>query len=109
MDPVKNNETLTDQVLGLLNALHASDPVATSDLVTHKVAVSDTIADGPDFICQSARGGKAYLSVLGLLNSILVKNGSAKLASIVDDNQKVVGFTKHFTPVKEAPAQTPKA
>ena len=106
MDGNKQTEILTDVVLDLLNQLHKADPSACGALVTTKIPVPDTLSD--DFICQTARGGKAQLSVLGLLNSILVKSGNAKVATIVDDGQQVVGFTKNFTPVT-APAQPPKA
>lgn len=100
------NLNITDAALQLLNNLQAADPTACAELITHKVQVPDVIADHADFICQTARGGKTHMSALGLLNSVLVKSGNAKIAAIVDDDSTVIGFTKRFV---EKPAPTPPA
>ena len=100
--------SITDHALQLLNTLQGQDPAACASLVTHKVQVPDTIADHDDFICQTARGGKTNLSVLGFLNSLLVKTGNPKIAAIVEDDDTVVGFTKRLA-VSAAPATPPAA
>lgn len=103
----------TDIALELLNRLQAADPQACATLVSHKVQVPAVIADSDDFICQTARGEKFNLSVLGLINSVLVRGGDQKLAAIIDDDGTVIGFTKRFTekvtpPAPPAPPAPPK-
>ena len=93
---------MTDHALQLLNDLQQGDPTACAELVSHRVAAPESIATRKDFLCQTARGGKAMLSVLGLINSLLLKNGNSKVAAIVDDDGTVIGFTKHV--VTKSPA-----
>lgn len=100
--------SITEVALQLLNQLQESDPTACADLVSHKTPVADAIADHKDFICQQVRGGKVNLSVLGLINSVLVKSGEPKLAAIIDDDGTVVGFTKRVaTPTVSVPPSPP--
>lgn len=103
------NLSITDHALQLLNTLQSQDPTACADLITHKVQVPEAIADHDDFICQTVRGGKTNLSVLGLVNSLLVKAGQQKLAAIVDDDGTVIGFTKRIVEAKPAAPVTPPA
>ena len=96
--------SITDTTLELLNRLQTAEPQACADLVTHKVQVPNVIADSDDFICQTARGDKFNLSVLGLINTILTRVGDQKLAAIVDDDGTVIGFTKRFVEKSTPPA-----
>lgn len=98
-----------DIALELLNRLQAADPQQCAALVTHKVPVPKIIADSDDFICQTARGDKFNLSVLGLLNSVLSRDGEFKIAAIIEDDGTVVGFTKRaIAPAPPAPPAPPQ-
>lgn len=103
------NLSITDHALQLLNTLQSQDPSACGTLVTHKVQVPEAIANHEDFICQTVRGGKTNLTVLGLVNSLLVKTGNPKVAAIVDDDGTVIGFTKRFVEKTPAPPVQPPA
>ena len=104
---MSENLSITDHALQMLNTLQGQDPAACAALVTHKVQVPEAIADHDDFICQTARGGKTHLSVLGFINSLLVKTGNPKIAAIVEDDDTVIGFTKRIVEKPAAPASTP--
>lgn len=97
--------TITDHALSMLNQLQEMDPAACAALVTHRIQVPEGTA-GKDLICQTARGGKTYLSVMGFLNSLLTKSGNAKIAAIVEDDETVVGFVKREVKPPVTPAKT---
>ena len=105
--------SLTDYALQLLNTLQLHDPEACASLMSHKVQVSEAIASHPDFVCQTARGGKVQLGMLGMINGLLTKSGNPKVAVIVDDDGAVIGFTKRLiekpvSPAPIVPAAPPK-
>lgn len=100
-----DSNTLTKTVLQLMQRLQNSDAAACAELMAVKIPVVGELGD--DFICQTARGGKLNLTVLGLLNSVLLKAGQDRVAAVIDDDNQVIGFTERFTPTKPVAAPIP--
>jgi hypothetical protein len=96
---------ITDEAIGLLNILQAAAPDRAADLIQYRIQVPESDALD-DFICQKGREGKCFLSTIGLINTILAKAGQPKVAAIVEDGGRVVGFTKMPDIVPAAPKPT---
>jgi hypothetical protein len=99
----------SDAALDILNRLQDLSSQACNELLNVRIQVSDMEDENDGAgICQSGKGGKLFITPLGLINNILAGSGNARVALIVEDNGTVIGFTKHPKSVQASPkSQTP--
>lgn len=81
------------QIVGLLNLLFATDPVADADLTNHRVVCNDAFlgSDIP-FVCSQSRDGVITMGLVGFVNA-MAKTGTGYAAAMYDDDGQLTGFT----------------
>lgn len=93
------NETLANQIIGRLNEIAATDPLAIDTLLKIRVPCNKAMADHPMVQVFSVEGG-GMVGMLGILNGIVgvipdgPRRGCGYIAAEIDDAGKFVRFIR---------------
>ncbi|EBG0542791.1 hypothetical protein NPT74_004587 [Salmonella enterica subsp. enterica serovar Techimani] len=80
------------ELLALFNRLYETDPVATTELVDHRVVCNESfLSSDVPFVCSKRGDGVITMGVVGFVNG-MAKPGTGYVAAVYDDC-KLTGFT----------------
>jgi hypothetical protein len=98
--PKDISENITQEIVILLNELLKKDPKATTELFRYGAPCDSSLEKHSEIIVRevSGEGDKTsyQISVLGILNSILLKIGQRRVAMVEEDGASQVLAFKPF-------------
>lgn len=97
-------QLITTAVQQTLQDLLSLDREAATKLLSLRVSVNEAAAS--DFITESSGRGKAYLTVAGLLNTVLGKVGDERIF-VIKEGDNIVAVTNYVSQTKPQAAPPP--
>ena len=94
MSDLKNNDVIKTAV-ETLNDFLAKSPEAANSLFNYRVPVTKEMADHPHVRVQVIGDNKFKVGMIGILNGIVEPLTGKRIASMHDDDDKVVGFVEY--------------
>ena len=91
---LKDQVTL-DEVIDLLNEIHAADPKAMLQLIEGRIPCNEKLAEHPTVQCLTV-GGVNMVGILGVINGIFGVNerGVGGIAALFNSSGELTGFIK---------------
>lgn len=87
---------LTDDFIDVLNRLLKIDPIATQKMIDDNRIRCDALFKNEfEDIVYYVDKAYSYMSMLGVINTILLKHDNDRVCAKYDENHKIIEFTKY--------------